>query len=107
MRMVDDEGARSRTSIDVFVNPPLTALPAKIGGPGETRTAALGIRLRRRARHSGSVRARRIPTRVYEPKFKLSADGTKYESDAGHEPTKLTARCRSTSASGRVRARSR
>ncbi|HEY5806328.1 MAG TPA: amidase family protein [Povalibacter sp.] len=76
-----------QNKIDVFVNPSTTALARKLGGPAEPERrsygygAALGI-------PEVFVPAG-FTEESYEPKFKLSADGTKYESVAGTTPTKL------------------
>jgi len=80
-----------QNKIDVFVNPPLSTPPAKLGGPGEPGRdlragfgygARLGI-------PEVFVPAGFIDT-LYEPTFVLSKDGTKYETVAATKPTKLT-----------------
>ncbi len=77
-----------QNKIDVFVNPSTTALARKLGGPAEPERRSYGY---------GAVLG--IPEVFvpagfaqvsYEPEFKLSADGKKYESVAGTEPTTLT-----------------
>jgi len=81
----------AQNDIDVFVNPPLLALPGKIGQPagggggggaGHGYGARLGI-------PEVFVPAG-FANAVYDPTFKLSADGTKYESVPGTTATKLT-----------------
>ena len=77
-----------QNKIDVFVNPSTTALARRLGGPAEPERRSYGY---------GAVLG--IPEVFvpagfaqvsYEPKFKLSADGKKYDSIAGTEPTTLT-----------------
>jgi Asp-tRNA(Asn)/Glu-tRNA(Gln) amidotransferase A subunit family amidase len=89
MRMVMTK-VLEQNDIDVFVNPPLIALPGKIGAPssrgGGGRTghgygARLGI-------PEVFVPAGFADT-IYEPTFVLSEDGTDYESVPGTTPTKL------------------
>jgi Asp-tRNA(Asn)/Glu-tRNA(Gln) amidotransferase A subunit family amidase len=81
-----------QNKIDVFVNPVLTILPSKLGGaadpvlPDRGRAgygygAALGI-------PEAFVPAGFADT-IYEPKFALSKDGTKYDTVSGTEPKKL------------------
>jgi len=76
-----------QNKLDVLVNPSSTALARKLGGPAEPERRSYGY---------GAVLG--IPEVFvpagfadvsYEPKFKLSADGTKYDSVAGTEPMKL------------------
>jgi Asp-tRNA(Asn)/Glu-tRNA(Gln) amidotransferase A subunit family amidase len=77
----------AQNKIDVFVNPSSTTVAAKLGGAAEpTRKsygygATLGI-------PEVFVPAGFADT-VYDAKFVLSKDGTKYESVTGTEPTKL------------------
>jgi amidase len=81
-----------QNDIDVFVNPPLLALPGKIGQPGGSGGgggsgaghgygARLGI-------PEVFVPAGFADT-IYEPTFTLNEDGTEYESVPGTTPTKL------------------
>jgi Asp-tRNA(Asn)/Glu-tRNA(Gln) amidotransferase A subunit family amidase len=80
-----------QNKIDVFVNPVTTTLPEKIGGagapggPGSRSGFGYGAML--------GISEVFVPAgfsdTIYEPKFVLSADGKKYESVEGTEPTKL------------------
>jgi Asp-tRNA(Asn)/Glu-tRNA(Gln) amidotransferase A subunit family amidase len=81
-----------QNDIDVFVNPPLLALPARIGqisagggggggAAGHGYGASLGI-------PEVFVPAG-FSSEIYEPTFKLKADGTGYESTPGTKPTKV------------------
>ena len=80
----------AQNDIDVFVNPPLLALPGKIGQPaggggGGGAGHGYGARL--------GIPEVFVPAgfadAVYDPTFKLSADGKKYESVPGTTETKL------------------
>ena len=79
-----------QNDLAVFVNPPLLALPGLIGQPGGGGGGGSG------AGHGYGARLG-IPevfvpagfaAEVYDPVFKLNADGTKYESTPGTTPTK-------------------
>ena len=76
-----------QNQIDVFVNPSTTTLAGKLGGAAEPNRrsygygATLGI-------PEVFVPAGFAET-IYEPKFVLSKDATKYENVAGAEPAKL------------------
>jgi hypothetical protein len=89
MRLVALE-VLQENDLDVFVNPPLIALPGKIGAPsggggggaaGHGYGASLGI-------PEVFVPAGFADT-VYEPTVKLKADGTGYETSPGTTPLKL------------------
>ena len=89
MRMVMMK-VMEQNRIDVFVNPPLSTPPAKLGGPAEPDRelragfgygARLGI-------PEVFVPAGFLDT-LYEPAFVLAKDGSKYETVAGSKPTKL------------------
>jgi amidase len=78
-----------QNDIDVFVNPVNSSLAPKIAGAGEPDQrqgfgygAMLGI-------PEVFVPAG-FATEIYEPTFKLSDDGTKYDTVAATRPTKLT-----------------
>jgi amidase len=92
MRMVAIK-VLQQNDIDVFVNPPLIALPGKIGQPSGGRGGGGG------AAGHGYGASLGIPEvfvpagfadTIYEPTFKLNADGTEYESTPGTTPTKLS-----------------
>ena len=81
----------AQNKIDVFVNPPLLALPGKIGQPSGGGGGGSG------AGHGYGARLG-IPevfvpagfaTEIYEPTFALKADGSGYTSTPGKTPTKL------------------
>ncbi len=81
-----------QNNLAVFVNPPLLALPGLIGQPGggggggSAAGHGYGARL--------GIPEVFVPAgfaaEVYDPVFKLNADGTKYESTPGTTPTKPT-----------------
>jgi hypothetical protein len=75
--------------IDVFVNPSATVVPAKLGYPQDPARKSYGY---------GAVMGTPevfVPggfvDTIYEPQFKLAADGKSYEAVPGTEPTKLDA----------------
>jgi Asp-tRNA(Asn)/Glu-tRNA(Gln) amidotransferase A subunit family amidase len=83
----------AQNDVDVFVNPPLLALPGKIGQPsgggggGSAAGHGYGARL--------GIPEVFVPagfaTEIYEPTFALKDDGTGYTSTPGTTPTKLAA----------------
>lgn len=77
-----------QNKIDVFVNPSSTALARKLGGPTEPERRSYGYGA------TLGLPEVFVPAGFadvsYEPRFKLSEDGTKYDSVAGTEPTKLS-----------------
>jgi amidase len=88
MRMVMMK-VMEQNGIDVFVNPPLVTLPAKIGGPRDPARGGghgYGARL--------GIPEVFVPAgfadESYEPTFVLSDDGTEYESIPAMEPTTLS-----------------
>jgi Asp-tRNA(Asn)/Glu-tRNA(Gln) amidotransferase A subunit family amidase len=80
-----------QNDIDVFVNPPLLALPGKIGQPtgggggGSAAGHGYGARL--------GIPEVFVPAgfsaTIVEPTFALNEDGTDYDSERGTTPTKL------------------
>jgi Asp-tRNA(Asn)/Glu-tRNA(Gln) amidotransferase A subunit family amidase len=79
---------QEQNDIDVFVNPPLITLPARIGGardPNRGSGHGYGARL--------GIPEVFVPAgfadTIYEPSFVLNEDGTEYDSVAGTTPTKL------------------
>jgi Asp-tRNA(Asn)/Glu-tRNA(Gln) amidotransferase A subunit family amidase len=79
-----------QNAVDVFVNPPLITLPAKIGGPssrggGSAAGHGYGARM--------GIPEVFVPAGfadvVYEPMFKLGEGGTEYESVPGTAPSNL------------------
>jgi Asp-tRNA(Asn)/Glu-tRNA(Gln) amidotransferase A subunit family amidase len=79
-----------QNKIDVFVNPTLTTIAAKLGGavePDNTLRSGFGYGARL-GTPEVFVPAGFVDTE-YEPKFVLSKDGTKYETVTGTQPTKL------------------
>jgi Asp-tRNA(Asn)/Glu-tRNA(Gln) amidotransferase A subunit family amidase len=77
-----------QNKIDVFVNPSSTTMAAKLGGamePEPRRSYGYGATL--------GIPEVFVPAgfsdTMYEPKFVLSKDGTKYDTVTGTEPTKL------------------
>jgi len=76
-----------QNDIDVFVNPSATTMAKQLGGPGEVTRRSYG--------HGATLGTPEVfvPAGfndvVYETKYVLSADGTKYEFVSGTEPTKL------------------
>jgi Asp-tRNA(Asn)/Glu-tRNA(Gln) amidotransferase A subunit family amidase len=83
----------AQNDVDVFVNPPLLALPGKIGQPsgggggGSAAGHGYGARL--------GIPEVFVPagfaTEIYEPTFALKDDGTGYTSTPGTTPTQLAA----------------
>ena len=80
-----------QNKIDVFVNPVTTTVPAKLGGASEPTVAA------RSSSGFGYGAVLGIPEvfvpagfseTIYEPKFALSTDGTKYDGVTNTTPTK-------------------
>lgn len=90
MRMVMMK-VMEQNQIDVFVNPPLSTPPAKIGGAAEPdRDLRLGFGYGARL----GIPEMHVPAgfldTLYEPTFALGKDGSKYESVAGTVPTRLS-----------------
>jgi Asp-tRNA(Asn)/Glu-tRNA(Gln) amidotransferase A subunit family amidase len=79
----------AQNDIDVFVNPPLITLPAKIGGPGSRGGGGAGHGYGARLGIPEVFVPAGFATTIYEPTFKLSDDGKEYESVPGTTPTKL------------------
>lgn len=79
-----------QNKIDVFANATLSTVPAKLGGPSQPNSElragfGYGARL---GTPEVFVPAGFVSSN-YEPEFKLSADGKKYETVAGSKPTQL------------------
>ncbi|WP_428384753.1 amidase family protein [Nevskia ramosa] len=90
MRMVMMK-VMEQNKIDVFVNPPLSTPPAKIGAAAEPdRDLRLGFGYGARL----GIPEVHVPAgfldTLYEATFVLSKDGSKYESVAATKPTKLS-----------------
>jgi amidase len=79
----------AQNGIDVFVNPPLITLPAKLGGPGNRGGGGSGHGYGARLGIPEVFVPAGFADTIYEPTFKLSEDGKEYESVAGTVPTKL------------------
>jgi amidase len=79
----------AQNDIDVFVNPPLITLPAKLGGPGNRGGGGSGHGYGARLGIPEVFVPAGFADTIYESTFKLSADGKEYESVPGTVPTKL------------------
>jgi amidase len=79
-----------QNDIDVFVNPPLLALPGKIGQPGGGGgSSGAGHGYGARLGIPEVFVSAGFASEVYDPKFKLKEDGKEYESTPGTTATKL------------------
>jgi Asp-tRNA(Asn)/Glu-tRNA(Gln) amidotransferase A subunit family amidase len=80
-----------QNDVDVFVYPPLLALPGKIGQPsgGGGGSSAAGHGFGARLGVPEVFVPAGFATEIYEPTFALKADGTGYTSTPGTTPTKL------------------
>lgn len=79
-----------QNDIDVLVNPPLSTLPAKIGGANEpNRDLRSGFGYGARLGIPEVFVPAGFATSMIEPKYALSADGTRYDTVAGTKPTAL------------------
>lgn len=79
-----------QNKIDVFVNPPLSTLPAKIGGAAEpNRELRAGFGYGARLGIPEAHVPAGFADTIYEPSFVLSKDGMQYETVAGTKPTVL------------------
>jgi len=79
-----------QNKIDVFVNPPLSTLPAKIGGAAEpNRELRAGFGYGARLGIPEAHVPAGFADTIYEPSFVLSKDGMQYETVAGTKPTAL------------------
>lgn len=81
----------AQNDVDVFVNPPLLALPGKIGQPsgGGGGSSAAGHGYGARLGIPEVFVPAGFATEIYEPTYVLKPDGSGYASTPGTAPTKL------------------
>ncbi|HZF28556.1 MAG TPA: amidase family protein [Gammaproteobacteria bacterium] len=78
-----------QNAIDVFVNPPLIALPNRIGAPNMRNAGGAGHGYGARLGLPEVFVPAGFADTVYEPVAKLSADGKEYSATPGTTPIKL------------------